>query len=296
MKFAFMNRERLTHGLTAMCRLLSVSRSGFYHWLDRPPSARARQDERLKDLIHNAWEGSGRIYGSPRVWAELRAEHGVRCSRKRVERLMRELGIRGRGRGGRRRSLTRRDPLRPLAPDLVKRNFKALRPDEIWLADISYIKTAEGWLYLSAILDLYSRRIVGWSMREDLESGIVIDALAMAIRNRRPGVGLIHHSDRGSQYTSLAFGDELEASGLVASMGSGGAALDNAPTESFFATLKSELIDGTVYPTRDLARTAVFSYIEMFYNRRRRHSSLGYMSPDEYERAFWQREEGSQAA
>ena len=295
-KFAFIKTLHLRHSLAAMCRLLAVSRSGFYHWLKRKPSRRARADERLKDLIHDVWEGSGRIYGSPRVWAELRADHGVRCARKRVERLMREMGIRGRGRGGRKRSLTRRDPSRPPAADLIRRNFRADRPDRIWLADISYIETAEGWLYLSAILDLYSRRVVGWSMREDLESGIVIDALAMAIRNRRPGAGLIHHSDRGSQYTSLAFGQELAASSLVASMGSAGAALDNAPAESFFATLKSELIDGAVYPTRDLARTAVFEYIEVFYNRRRRHSSLDYMSPDEYERAFRQREEGSKAA
>lgn len=209
---------------------------------------------------------------------------------------MREMGIRGRGRGGRRRSLTRPDRRRPPAPNLVRRLFAAERPDQLWLADISYVATKEGWLYLAAILDMYSRRIVGWCMREDLEAGIVIDALAMAIRNRSPGAGLVHHSDRGSQYASLAFGRALAESGLVASMGSQGAALDNAPTESFFATLKSELVDGTVYATRDQARTAIFSYIEMFYNRRRRHSSLGYVSPDEYERAYWRRREGDKAA
>ena len=147
------------------------------------------------------------------------------------------------------------------------------------MADISYIRTQEGWLYLSAVLDLYSRRIVGWTMRADLQSGIVIDALAMAIRNRSPGRGLIHHSDRGREYASLAFGNALKVSGLVASMGGGGHAIDNAPTESFFATLKSELIRDRIYATRDQARTAIFEFIEMFYNRRRRHSSLNYMSP-----------------
>ena len=295
MKFAFIRAHYLAHAVAIMCRLLGVSRSGYYHWVDRPPSAHARQDERLKNLVLAAWERSGRIYGSPRVWAELRAEHGIRCARKRVERLMREMGIRGKGRG-RRRSLTRADRKRPLAPNLVKRLFAAERPNQLWLADISYVESAEGWLYLAAILDMYSRRIVGWCMRSDLESEIVINALAMAIRNRSPGTGLIHHSDRGSQYASLAFGKELAASGLVASMGSSGAALDNAPTESFFATLKSELIEGQVYKTREQARTAIFSYIEMFYNRRRRHSSLGYLSPDEYERAYWARGEKRQVA
>ena len=296
MKFSFIRSQHPRHSLAALCRLLGVSRSGYYAWRRRRPSRRSRRDKALREKIVRIWRRSGGIYGSPRVWAELKAEHGTSCSRKRVERLMRKLGLKGLGRSFKRRSLTRSDPRRKAAPDLLRRNFSANRPNQIWTADISYISTGQGFLYLATVMDLYSRRVVGWSMRSDLEAEIVIDALAMAIANRTPGPGLIHHSDRGSQYTSLAFGKTLAGSGLVASMGDRGTALDNAPAESFFATLKSELIRGHVYPTRDMARIAIFGFIEMFYNRRRRHSAIAYMSPNEYEREYWRGQEESKAA
>lgn len=296
MKFAFIHAHYLVYAVAVMCRLLGVSRSGYYAWVERPPSEHELQDRYLKGLIRRIWQQSGRIYGSPRVWAELRLDHGVRCSKKRVARLMQELGIQGMRRGWKRRSLTRPARDRGAAPDLVGRRFTADAPDRLWLADISYVQTGEGWLYLASIMDLYSRRIVGWAMRRTLEAEIVIEALGMAIGNRKPGKGLVHHSDRGSQYTSLAFGQALAESGLLASMGGGGAALDNAPKESFFATLKSELVRDTVYPTRDVARTAIFGFIELFYNRRRRHSALGYLSPDEYEKTYWQSVKEEKAA
>ena len=209
---------------------------------------------------------------------------------------MRQLGIRGKDRSWRRRSLTRRNHASRAAPDLVRRNFRADRPDQLWLADISQVRTSAGWLYLAAVLDQGRRKIVGWSMREDLEAGIVTDALSMAVASRKPAPGLIHHSDQGSQYTSLGFGKALSESGLLGSMGRTGSALDNAPIESFFATLKSELIRGWVYPTRNAARMEICRYVEGFYNRTRRPSALGYLSPHEFEKTRRLGEEKRKAA
>jgi putative transposase len=263
---------------------LNVSRSGYHAWKDRPPSKRARENAALIERIREIHHSSRETYGYPRVHAELRAL-GVCCNRKRVARLMRKDGLRGCVRGRTRKHITRQDPLAVGAPDLVERNFRATAPDRLWTADITYVPTDEGFLYLAFILDVYSRKVVGWSMASHLRSELVAAALEMAIRRRNPSEGLIHHSDRGAQYTALSFSKRLEQCGIVPSMGRVGSALDNAISESFVSTLKSE-IGVRRYPTRLVARASVFEFIELFYNRLRRHSSLGYLSPTEYEQAM----------
>ena len=268
-----------------MCRVLGVSPSGYYAWLRRSPSQRLQRDaellERIK-LIHSRSRG---IYGAPRIHAELRRQHQTCCSRKRVARLMREAGLVGVHRR-RNRGSTRRDPARPSYSDLVKRAFTPSTPDRLWVADITQHKTGEGWLYLAVVIDAYSRKVVGWSMAEHLQAELVIKALEMAVWNRRPSPGLIHHSDHGSQYTSLAFGQRLEKAGILGSMGSVGDALDNAVAESFFATLQVELLDRNRWLTRQQLTTAIFDYTEVFFNRQRLHSTLGYLSPTEYEEVY----------
>ena len=264
-----------------MCRVLSVSRSGYYDWRGRSPSQRQRTDTSLTERIRQIHERSRRTYGYPRVHAELRVL-GIRCGRKRVARLMRQAGLKGCLRG--RRPTTRRNgSATPAAPDLVRRNFAATAPDRLWVADITYVKTEEGFLYLSFVLDAYSRRLVGWAMATHLRTELVADALQMAIWRRKPQAGLIHHSDQGVQYTSLSFGKRLEESGIVPSMGKVGSAYDNALAESFIATLKSELLYRNSWPTRRSARVAIFEYLEGFYNRHRLHSALGYRSPVDFE-------------
>ncbi len=286
MIYAFIETEKANHRISRMCRALKVSKSGFYGWRDRAPSARVRADAVLSEKIARIHADSRQTYGAPRIHFELRTL-GVRCARKRVARLMREVGLFGCG--GRRRKV--RTTLRSQAertspaPDLVKRNFTPEAPDRLWVADITYVRTWEGWLYLSFVLDTYSRRVVGWSMANNLRTALVLDALNMAIYNRRPAAGLIHHSDRGSQYTSVEFGSRLKEAGLLPSMGSVADAYDNSMAESFVSTLKRELIHRQSWPNRQRARTAIFEYIEGFYNTRRRHSALGHLSPSDYEEA-----------
>lgn len=207
---------------------------------------------------------------------------GVRCGRRRAARLMREAGIRGCVRGKKRRT-TRRDPRATPAPDLVNRDFRAIATDRLRTADITYLRTEEGFLHLAFVLDVYSRKIVGWAMADNLRAELVVDALEMAVWRRKPGAGLIHHSDRGTQYTALSFGKRLEEAGIVPSWGRAESALDNAISESFVATLKAELVHSCRFPTREAVRSAVFEYLEAFYNRRRLHSSLGYVSPEGFE-------------
>ncbi len=286
MIYAFVEAQKANHRINALCRVMKVSKSGFYGWRDRPPSARARADALLAEKIARIHGDSRQTYGAPRIHFELRTL-GVRCARKRVARLMREAGLFGCG--GRRRKArttlgwrTEHTPP-PAAPDLVKRNFTPEAPDRLWVADITYVRTWEGWLYLSFVLDTYSRRIVGWSMANNLKTELVLDAVNMAIYNRRPAPGLIHHSDRGSQYTSVEFGSRLKEAGLLPSMGSVADAYDNSMAESFISTLKRELIHRHSWPSRQTARTAIFEYVEGFYNTRRRHSALGNLSPSEYE-------------
>jgi putative transposase len=281
--FELIDAEKANHPISLLCRVLTASRSGYYAWKDRPLSKRAREDASLTEKIKEIHNRSRQIYGYPRVHAELRAL-GVRCGRKRVARLMRKAGIQG-CRRGRKRHTTRRDKHAVPAPDLVGRNFAAASPNRLWTADITYVRTQEGFVYLSFILDVYSRRVVGWSMSNNLRTELVVAALEMALWRRQPAAGLIHHTDRGAQYTALSFGKRLEEAGIVPSMGRAGSALDNAISESFVASLKTELLHRHRFPSREVARTANFDYIEGFYNRVRRHSSLGYLSPSDYERA-----------
>ena len=283
MTFRLIEAEKAQHPVSLLCSVLGLTRAGYYAWRRRGPSRRTLGDAELSSLIGRVFVESLETYGAPRVHAELREAHGIRVGRKRVARLMRQLELEGVSRRGKRRRTTIPDPAAPPAPDLVGRRFTADRPNELWLADITYLPTREGWLFLAVVLDAYSRRIVGWSMRDDLKAELVVDALGMAVTRRKPPAGVVHHSDRGSQYTSLAFGTTLRESGLVASMGRHGDAYDNAACESVISTIKNELIKRRSWTSRDQARLAVFSYIETFYNPRRRHSALGYRSPIEYE-------------
>jgi putative transposase len=266
-----------------MCRALAVKRSSFYAWERRPPSERALEDAWLTEKIKQIHQANRGVYGAPRIHAELRLAHGIRVSRKRVERLMRTAAISGLAHRKRGQTTIRVRGVR-VADDLVERRFRPPAPNVLWLADITYLRTWEGWLYLAAVQDAYSRAIVGWSMAEHMRAQLVVDALAMALARRRPKRGLIHHSDQGSQYVSLGFGQAARDAGIAISMGSRGDAYDNAVAESFFATLKKELVHRRSWPTRRELGSAVFEYIEAFYNRERRHSTLSMLSPAEYER------------
>jgi putative transposase len=280
--FKLIAAEKANHPIDLLCRVLGVSRSGFYAWQTRAPSDRALSDAWLTERIREIHEGNRGVYGAPRVHAELRLGQEVRVGRERVERLMRAAGISGlvpRKRG----RTTIRVPGVRVADDLVERQFMPTAPNVLWVADITYLRSWEGWLYLVAVQDAFSRRIVGWSMADHMRSDLVVDALNMAIARRRPEAGLIDHSDQGSQFVSLAFGQACAKAGIARSMGSRGDCWDNAVAESFFATLKKELIRRQSWPTRAELRTAVFDYIEIFYNATRRHSTLGMLSPADYE-------------
>ncbi len=281
--FRLIEAEKARHSVPMLCRLLGVSRSGYStpgETGSHPRETASTRCSRRRSRGSTATAGLP-TDGAPRVHAELRAI-GIRCGRKRVARLMRRAKLRGCLRGRKMRT-THRRALQQVAPDLVGRNFASEEPDRLWVADITYVRSREGFVYLAFILDACSRRVVGWSMATHLRSELVVDALQMAIARRKPAPGLVHHSDRGVQYTSLSFGKRLEDEGLVPSMGRVGSAYDNALAESFVATLKTELLYRASWPTRQAARTAVFEYIEGFYNSRRRHSALGYLSPVEHE-------------
>jgi putative transposase len=280
-RYKLIEAEKTSFPIQFMCRMLGVCRSGYYGWRSRPPSARNRADGALTEKIREIHQRSRHTYGSPRVHAELRAL-GSCCGRKRVERLMREAGLRGCMRG-RRRGTTRRGERSAVAEDLVKRRFAATEVDKVWVADITYVASAEGFLYLAFILDVHSRRIVGWAMENHLRTELVVDALRMAVWRRKPAAGLVHHSDQGVQYTSLSFSERLREVGIKPSMGRTGSALDNAMAESFVSTLKAELVSRMEFPTRQAAKSAIFEYLETFYNTRRLHSSLGYKSPADFE-------------
>jgi putative transposase len=271
------------HPITTMCRVLGVSPGGYYARLKRPPSARARTDAELSERIAEIHRRSRATYGAPRIHAELKAQ-GIRVGRKRVARLMREAGLHG---ASRRKwvTTTMRDRNARRAPDLVNRNFTAAAPNRLWVADITYIPTWAGFLYLAVVLDAFSRRIVGWAMETYLRVELVLKALNMALWQRRP-TSVIHHSDQGSQYTSLAFGKRCEQAGVRPSMGSVGDCFDNALCETFFATLETELLNRKSFKTKAEARTAIFEFIEGWYNPHRRHSALDYLSPIDYERSY----------
>jgi putative transposase len=286
MKFRLIDAEKDHHDVSLPARVLDVSRQGYYAWAkryQRGPSPRARDDQMLTEKIRAYHARSDGIYGAPRIHADLREIDGIRVGRKRVARLMRAEGLSGvtRRKGCR---TTIGDRRAAAASDLVKRNFAASEPNRIWTADITYIPTWEGFVYLAVVLDVFSRRIVGWAMADHMRTELVTDALAMAIHQRRPSPGVIHHSDKGSQYTSITFGQRCEQAGIRPSTGRTGTCFDNAITESFFASLECELIDRRTFRTRSQAEREVFAYIEGFYNPRRRHSANGQLSPAEYER------------
>ncbi len=282
--YRFVAAEKASHSITIMCRVLEVSRSGYHAWRSRSLGPRALEDARLTARIRVLHKKRRGVYGSPRIWSDLVVvDDGERIGRKRVERLMRQAGLSGLI-SKKWRSTTVRVPGVRVAEDLLDRNFAAGAPNRCWVADITYLRTWEGWLYLVAVQDLYSRRIVGWSMADHMRTELVTDALAMALERRRPARGLIWHSDQGSQFVSLAFGQQARGAGIAQSMGSKGDCYDNAVAESFFATLKKELIHRRSWPTKAELRTEVFDYIEVFYNRERRHSTLGQLSPIQYEK------------
>lgn len=283
--FGFIEAEKDDHPISLMCRLLGVSRSGYHAWRCRAPSDRQLSDVWLLELIRQIHSENRGVYGAPRVHAELRLAHGVRVGRKRVERLMQAAGLSGLVPKRRGRTTIRVPGVR-VADDLVQRQFRPTAPNVLWVADITYLRTWEGWLYLAAVQDAFSRRIVGWSMADHMRSDLVVDALNMAIARRAPEAGLIHHSDQGSQFVSLAFGQAAGKAGIARSMGSRGDCYDNAVAESFFATLKKELIHRRSWPDREQLRREVFDYIEIFYNATRRHSTLGMLSPARYEERY----------
>jgi putative transposase len=285
--FRFIEAGQAEFSISLSARMLGVSRSGFHAWRRRPPSERALNDAWLTEKVKEIHAQSRGTYGSPRVHAELRRQ-GLRVGRKRVERLMRQAGLSGDHKRRKGKTTLRVQGVR-VADDLVERDFNPQAPNRLWCADIKEIPTWEGKLYLASVLDCFSRRVVGWSMREDMQAELVVDALEMAVARRRPEPGLVHHSDQGSQYVALVFGQSLRAAGIAQSMGSKGDCFDNAAIESYHATLEKDLLRRRSFRTKQEARTALFDYIESFYNRERLHSTLGYRSPAEFERDHYQR-------
>jgi putative transposase len=284
MRFQFIEKHRDELPVKLMCKVLEVSTSGYYAWRGRPPSKREMANRALTAKIQEEFKKSGETYGSPRIYQVMR-KLGLMCSQNRVARLMSAADLKAK-QTRKYRSTTRRNKADRAAPNILQRDFSAEAPNKKWVADITYIATQEGWLYLATILDLFSRRVVGWAMSPRMTSDLTLSALDMATRRCRPGRGLIHHSDQGSQYTDSKYQAVLAAHGIVASMNGVGTWYDNAPMESFFATLKSELVHHRAYRSRAEASPDVFYYIEAWYNRRRLHSALGYESPEVYEQLY----------
>jgi transposase InsO family protein len=280
MKFAFIAQE-VAFPVETMCRVLGVARSGFYAWKKRPKPARAKSDAQLAVKVAAAYQRSRRTYGSPRVHRELRAQ-GERVGKKRIERIMRENGIQGRAKRRFKRTTDSKHG-GPIAPNILARQFTVAEPNRVWVTDVTAIATGEGWLYLAPVLDLFSRRIVGWASSENNDTSLALDALGKALRARRPRPGLLHHSDRGSPYASDDYRAALRAHQVCPSMSRKGDCWDNAVAESFFASLRAELVDHERFATRRAAINAIADYINNFYNAERRHSHLGYLSPIEFE-------------
>jgi transposase InsO family protein len=283
-RFHFIETEKVSYPVRLLCRVLDVSAAGFYAWLGRPESERACENRKLVTEIRAIHSESGKRYGSPRVHAELKAR-GLDVGKNRVARLMNENGVEARPKRKFRRTTDSRHD-HPLAENILARNFDTGAPNQVWVADITYIWTREGWLYLAAILDLFSRRVVGWATSASLHRDLALDALNAALKDRNIPSGLVHHSDRGCQYASDDYRKRLDANGIDCSMSRKGDCWDNAVAESFFATLKGELVEHEDFLTRDEADRALFEYMEVFYNRRRRHSSLGYTTPVKFELDF----------
>lgn len=284
MRYQFIEQYQQEFPVVVLCRVLGVSESGYYAWRKRPESQHTQEDARLTTHIQDVFVAFRGVYGSPRIHAELR-DQGWRTSRKRVARLMQENGM-----DARRKPFhpitTRSHPRHVVAPNLLQQDFTAARPNEKWTGDITYIPTAQGWLYLAVILDVFSRRVVGWAMSARCDELLVETALRMALARRQPETGLLHQSDRGSQYTSRAYQQVLEEVEMTVSMSGKGNCYDHAVTESFFGTVKDECVHRTIYRSHDEARQSLFEYLEVFYNRQRRHSSLGYLSPTTFEQQW----------
>ena len=282
MKFAFIHAEKAFFSVSALCRTLGVSRQGYYAYASRPVSPRVARDVELQEQVRTTFVQSGRNYGSPRVLRQLRRE-GRPASKRRVERAMRAMGLSGRKPRRWQVNTTQSNPSHPVVANVLNRDFTATRPNERWVTDITYVWTDEGWCYLAAILDLFSRTVVGWALSASLSTDLPMAAWRMAVQRRRPEAGLLHHSDRGCQYTSFEYRTALARHGVIVSMSRRGNCWDNAVAESFFATLKNELVHARSWASRLELRAAAFEYIEGFYNRRRLHSSLGYKTPSEVE-------------
>ena len=281
MKFVFVHTEKASYPVRMLCRVLEVSPSGYYAWVDRPPPAKMAQDAQLAAEIAGTHKRSRGTYGSPRVHADLRAR-GIKAGKNRVARLMRKNGIEAR-RKRRYRRTTDSNHSNPVAPNILEREFAPEAPNKVWVTDVTYVWTDEGWLYLAVMLDLFARRVVGWATSATNDTDLALAALGPALSTRRPGAGLVHHSDRGSPYASADYRAALDARGIIASMSRTGDCWDNAVAESFFASIKAELIDHERYATRAEGVAAIGDYIEQFYNTARRHSFLNYVSPIEFE-------------
>jgi putative transposase len=284
MRFRFIDEHRARWPVALQCEVLLVSRSGYYAWRGRGPSATERRRSALTEQIRDIHRASRQTYGSPRVHAELRAS-GQPCNRKTVARCMKQAGIQAKSHRRFRVKTTDSNHSHPIAANVVNRDFRPAQRNETWTADITYVRTDEGWLYLAAVEDLFTREIVGWSMSERIDSRLVVDALSMAIARQCPGESLVAHSDRGVQYASEHYQRLLKEHGITCSMSRRGNCWDNAPMESFFASLKKELVHHEQYATRSEARQSLFEYIEVFYNRARRHSALGYLTPTQFAEA-----------
>jgi transposase InsO family protein len=284
MRFSFIEAQKAKYPVTVLCSVLQVSSSGFYAWRERRPSRRSQVNRDLTRRIFEIYHGSRQTYGSPRVHEELR-QQGYGVSRKRVARLMRQRGLRARIQR-RFHCTTDSGHQMPVAVNVLGRRFRTTAPDTVWATDITYVRTWEGWLYVAVVIDLFSRRVVGWAMADHLRTELALDALNMALGRRLPPAKLIHHSDRGSQYASARYQRILKDNAIVCSMSRAGNCWDNAVVESFFATLKTELIHRRSWPTRRQAKAAIAEYIELFYNCRRIHSSLAYRSPAQYEKEY----------
>lgn len=297
-RFAFILLNEGAWSVSEMCAALKVTRQGYCAWRSRGPSAHDLRDAELAAMVSEIHSASRGVYGAPKVFAEIR-KAGVRTSRKRVARIMTENGLAGTTRGCARRPKGAARPAAPqagAAPDLVGRDFSADGPNRAWFADITYVRTHQGWPCLAVVMDIWSRRIVGWSMSPRIDASLADDALKMAVARRRPPAGCVHHSDHGSQYVSLQLGKAMRDAGIRPSMGSIASPWDNAAMESLMGLVKAECVHARTFESRDQAALEVFDYIECFYNRVRTHSALGYLSPEEFERANWPEEEGRQEA
>lgn len=281
MKYGFIRQNEDEFNITRMCTVMKVSRSGYYAWRERPESDRARRDRELLRQIERIHAASRQAYGAKKTWLELNGQ-GIPCGKHRVARLRKQAGIEAR-RKRRFRLTVENHATAPAAPNLVRRQFQVAVPDRIWVGDMTFIRTRQGWLHLAILLDLFSRRVVGWSMSERPDLALVLNALNMALEQRQPECGLIHHTDQGTIYAARAYRERMQEHGLLPSMSARGNAYDNAVAESFFGNLKNELIHHSDFVSRDAARAAIFDYIELFYNRSRIHQSLGYVSPVRFE-------------